>query len=86
MTTIIEQLLPVAREGLDAIGISREEASRYLGVIEQRLTQQQTGAIWQQKKLAALRKDLPLDEALHQLLEAFISRSELNIPVAKWSL
>lgn len=86
VSTIIEKLLPCARAGLNAVGISDEEAGRYLDVIEHRLAAQQTGAIWQQRKLAILKREMPLDQALHQLLEAFMRQSENNLPVAKWRL
>ena len=74
----------MARQGLGAIGISANESARYLGVIEQRLERQQTGAIWQQRMLARLKQKMPLDAALHQLLEVFIEYSAQNLPVAEW--
>jgi gamma-glutamyl:cysteine ligase YbdK (ATP-grasp superfamily) len=86
ITAIIRQMLPVARAGLDAIGVSGTESERYLGVIEQRLQRRQSGAIWQRKMLAALTQNMPLDEALHELLEVFISHSAANLPVAEWPL
>ncbi len=84
--SIIAELLPLARQGLDAIGVSASESSRYLGVIEQRLARRQTGAIWQQRTLAKLRQRLPLEASLHELLEEFIRHSMDNRPVAEWPL
>ncbi|MEH6635182.1 MAG: glutamate--cysteine ligase [Halioglobus sp.] len=84
--SIIEQSLPIARQGLQAIGISDAESSRYLGVIQRRLEQRQTGSIWQQKKLAALKQEMSLDAALHEMLEVFIGYSAQNLPVAEWQL
>jgi gamma-glutamyl:cysteine ligase YbdK (ATP-grasp superfamily) len=86
VTSIIEQLLPCAREGLDAIGIDASESGYYLGVIERRLQSGQTGAVWQQQMLASLKQELPPEEALHELLERFLSNSIANLPVAEWSL
>lgn len=86
VTQIIDDLLPVAREGLDTIGISTAESERYLGVIRQRLQRRQTGAVWQRKMLAALKQDMPQEEALRELLEIFIGHSEANLPVAEWHL
>ena len=83
---IIRELLPLARQGLDAIGIAAEESRRYLGVIERRLEHHQTGAIWQQQMLARLKQTMPLDAALHQLLEVFTGYSAQNLPVAEWPL
>ncbi|MEP4148706.1 MAG: glutamate-cysteine ligase family protein [Halioglobus sp.] len=86
VTRIIENMLPVAREGLTAIGVSEAESDRYLGVIEQRLESGQTGAVWQQRKLALLKQQMPAQQALHELLECFIGHSADNLPVAQWPL
>ena len=83
---VIERMLPVAHAGLAALGISREESERYLGVIETRLARRRSGAIWQQQKLARLKKNMPLEAALQQLLEEFIGHSAANLPVAEWPL
>ena len=86
VSTIIEELMPCAQQGLASLGISAEESRRYLSVIEMRLQRRQTGAIWQQKRLAQLKKKMPLDRALHHMLEDFIGNSESNVPVAEWTL
>jgi len=86
VSSVIEQLLPCARAGLDSLGIAAAESGRYLAVIEKRLQNRQTGAIWQQKRLEQLKVKMPLGEALHQMLEDFMRNSETNTPVAEWSL
>ncbi len=86
VSTIIKQLLPCAQQGLDSIGISPEESGRYLAVIEKRLQRQQTGSIWQQARLEQLKARMPLIDALHHMLEEFMTNSESNTPVAEWSL
>ncbi len=83
---ILQQMLPVAREGLAAIGISAAESARYLGIIEQRLQRNRSGAIWQLEVLKKLEEKMPRDEALHEMLERFVEHSVANIPVAEWQL
>ena len=83
---IIEKMLPLARQGLDRIGVAPAESERYLGVIQHRLERRQTGAIWQQKMLAGLGGNRSREAALHQLLEVFIKYSTDNQPVADWPL
>jgi gamma-glutamyl:cysteine ligase YbdK (ATP-grasp superfamily) len=83
---IIADLLPVAADGLAAVGIGADEASRYLDVIEGRLRRRQNGAIWQQRTLAALGESRSREEALHALLERFIDNSRANRPVAEWEV
>jgi gamma-glutamyl:cysteine ligase YbdK (ATP-grasp superfamily) len=84
--SIIERLLPTARQGLDSIGIAPAETARYLGVIERRLERRQTGASWQLATLASLEQKMSKKAALHFLLEKFIERSMENLPVAEWQL
>jgi gamma-glutamyl:cysteine ligase YbdK (ATP-grasp superfamily) len=84
--SIISRLLPLAREGLDSIGIGAAESRRYLGIIEQRLARRQTGATWQRDMLAKLKQKQPSTAALHELLELFIDHSTQNLPVAEWPL
>ncbi len=81
---IIASVLPLARAGLESIGLAPEEASYYVDIIEQRLQRRQTGATWQRNMLARLRQRLPLQEALHELLEVYMEHSESNLPVAQW--
>jgi gamma-glutamyl:cysteine ligase YbdK (ATP-grasp superfamily) len=86
VTAIIEQLLPLAKAGLDALGIDAAESGRYVGVIAQRLAQRQTGASWQRHTLERLKRDMSLDNALHQLLDIYYENSVGNSPVAEWVL
>ena len=83
---IIERVLPIALEGLEAIGVSTAESERYLGVIEQRLRHRQTGASWQLSKLQNLQRKMPLAKAQHALLEEYLEHSVANLPVAEWPL
>ena len=81
---IIADSLDMAARGLASIGIATTEAERYMDVIRERLASGQTGAVWQRRKLAQLKQQMPDDEALHQLLESFMGHSEANLPVAHW--
>ncbi|MCB1679247.1 MAG: glutamate--cysteine ligase [Halioglobus sp.] len=81
---IIRDLLPLAADGLARIGIDAAEAQCYLDVIERRLQRRASGAIWQQQVLSRLRRDRPLQHALHELLELYMMHSARNVPVAEW--
>ena len=48
MTELLKgRLLPMAREGLQALGCDSTDIDTYLGIIEARLDKRQTGAAWQ---------------------------------------
>ena len=84
--TVIERSLPLAAEGLARIGIGAEEIDLYLGEIERRLARRRTGASWQRARLAALKQNMPATEALHAMLEEFMTFSAANLPIAEWQL
>lgn len=81
---IIADSLAMASRGLESIGIATAEAESYMDVIRERLATGQSGAVWQKRKLAQLKQQMPQQEALHQLLENFMGHSEANLPVAQW--
>jgi CBS domain-containing protein len=51
---ILDELLPLARDGLASHGIAAPDIDRYLGVIEERVRTGQTGSHWALKSLAAM--------------------------------
>ncbi|QFU75627.1 glutamate--cysteine ligase [Halioglobus maricola] len=84
---IIARYIPLAKEGLRAIGIGADEVHYYMGVIERRLQTRQTGAQWQTRKLAQLQaQGMPQAQALHAMLESFMTHSADNLPIADWPL
>ena len=84
---LVAAMLPVARRGLEAIGIAATESDRYLGIIEQRLASGQTGARWQLSRLGQAQPGAqrPDFDQLRDMLEAYRLRSESNTPVAEWT-
>ncbi|MDZ7782497.1 MAG: glutamate--cysteine ligase [Halioglobus sp.] len=82
--SLLGRLLPVAQDGLESIGVDAAQARRYLEVIERRLQQRRTGAIWQRSRLSALSRTMSREQALHAMLEEFIAYSNDNTPVSEW--
>lgn len=81
---ILEKLVPEIPEQLSSMGFVEEDFKPLLRVIEERLTNRQTGAQWQLNKLAELRKDMHKREALIAMLQQYQRNSAANIPVAQW--
>src|ERR1043165_4225333 len=50
---ILDQLLPLARQGLSSVNVASEDIDKYLGIIEERAQGGQTGARWVMKSLSA---------------------------------
>ncbi|MGM0593858.1 MAG: glutamate-cysteine ligase family protein [Pseudomonadota bacterium] len=78
MGELLERLIPLAREGLDALGCDAEDRDGYLAIIEQRLLTGQTGAAWQ---LAWLERH---GEALSDLVGAYLEHQQGGRPVHEW--
>jgi len=81
---ILENMLPLAAEGLEKAGVYQEDIKHYLGVIEKRVINNQTGSQWTVKNYRELKKDLSKDEALKMLTMRMVEMGEKNIPVSEW--
>jgi CBS domain-containing protein len=81
---ILEELLPVAREGLEASHLNGGDVDLYLGVIEERVRSRQTGAQWQLDSLAAMGSIGPLSERLSAITAAIAARQQESRTVATW--
>lgn len=81
---ILEELLPLAREGLAARGIAAADSDRYLGVLEERVRSRRTGAQWQLDSFAALREQGGRAERLAAITAATIENQTLGEPVHRW--
>ncbi|MEM9525480.1 MAG: CBS domain-containing protein [Bacteroidota bacterium] len=81
---ILEHLLPRAYKGLEICGCSSEDATHYLGVIEERVISQQTGASWMIGRFRHLKKWHKSRRARQELVAEMQQLQRQNIPVAKW--
>jgi gamma-glutamylcysteine synthetase len=75
---VLEQLLELAWQGLERLGVEVTDIKQYLGVIEQRVSSGQTGASWQREFVARHGHDM------NQLLQAYCERQYQGLPVHEW--
>jgi gamma-glutamyl:cysteine ligase YbdK (ATP-grasp superfamily) len=81
MTELLEQeLLPLARRGLETLGIDREEIGLWLGVIEGRVRSGQNGAAWQRAYVKGHGPDM------EALTLAYLERQGGGEPVHEWQI
>ena len=83
---ILEELLPVARDGLKLKGIDPSDVDRYLGIIEERVHSKKTGAQWQLDSFQSLRDRGTRGERLAAITGAIIENQKGGQPVTKWPL
>lgn len=82
---LLEVLLPLAHDGLDALGVDPVVRDRYLGVVEARCRARQNGASWQRAAVAA-REDAgeSRSTALHSMFVEYLDRMHAAEPVHTW--
>ncbi len=81
---LLEELLPIAKVGLEKIPLNDSDIHRYLDIIEQRIMKQQTGAQWQVHNFRCLRDAYGPGIAVHKLAQAMYEQQESGVPVANW--
>jgi Glutamate-cysteine ligase family 2(GCS2) len=77
-TLIVNELLPLAEEGLAELGIAAADSKTYLGILRARAESGQTGAEWQRRFVAANGKDM------RALSAAYFEHQESGRPVHEW--
>lgn len=83
---ILDELLPLAEQGLRAAGIDAADIERYLGVIEKRAATRQTGARWQLQSLEHMGEQGSEHERLRALVRSMVEHQQADLPVAEWTL
>ncbi len=81
---IIEQLLPLAQQGLQSASIDPADADRLLRIIEQRVSSGFTGARWLSHSLALMGEHGTRAERMAALTAATAQRQQQGIPVHEW--
>jgi hypothetical protein len=83
---LLEELLPVARKGLELAAIDSDDITRLMDIIEQRVTTGFTGARWLSHSLANMGEHGTRAERMAALTAAAANRQQQNLPVHEWDL
>jgi CBS domain-containing protein len=83
---VLEQLLPLAREGLQESGIDQDDIDRYLGVLEHRVTQRRTGARWALESLEIMGDSGTQDQRLRCIVNSMVEQQATGEPICNWEL
>lgn len=85
-TLINDTLIPLAKEGLEASGISGADIDRYIGTVARRVGAGRTGARWALESIAQMDQKVTLDERLRHLVAATIRNQSSERPIVDWEL
>ena len=77
---IIDELLPQAEQGLRELKIPGDSIKHYLGIIAERTSTGQTGAIWQMNHLKKV------DGNMKKLTQDYLKHQHQDQPVHSWAL
>ena len=81
---IVDQLLPLARQGLSNAHVASEDIEKYLGIIEERARGGQTGARWIMKSLSAIGSSASKDATQRRLTSEILANQKQSQPVHRW--
>lgn len=82
---MLQELLPLAREGLTQANIDSSDIDRYLGVIEERVKSGRTGSTWMLHSYLKLQKNVSQDQMLRTLVTSSISRQKEKNTIQDWA-
>lgn len=83
---ILEELLPLARFGLKTVDIDASDIDRTLGIIEERVTEQKSGAAWMLGSLAHMDPRAKNNVKMRTITAAMKANQENRLPLHKWTL
>jgi CBS domain-containing protein len=83
---ILEQLLPIAREGLASAKVNQKDIDHYLGIVEARVESGLTGSQWQFRSLAGFKDEGTRAERLAALTGAMVEREGDGAVGHRWEL
>ena len=83
---IVDQLLPLARQGLMSSQVATEDIDKYLGIIEERARSRQTGARWIRSSLSAIADTASKDASQRKLTSVMLAGQKKGEPVHLWPI
>lgn len=83
---ILEQLLPLAREGLQEAGIDQDDIDRYLGVLHDRVSMRRTGSRWALESLEKMEDNGTQDQRLRCVVASMVEQQSTGKPISEWTL
>jgi CBS domain-containing protein/gamma-glutamylcysteine synthetase len=83
---IINELLPVARKGLQIHGIDKKDIDKYLQIIEKRVKKEITGSDWMLQVYSHLKDKASKEEILTMITMSTIKNQKKAKPVHEWKI
>ena len=85
-TLIKEELLPIAKAGLQKHKVDSGDIEKFLQIIEERNDSRQTGAQWMLSSYTKLQKETTKEEILMAITSSIIENQKQGKPIHQWEL
>lgn len=86
MDLILNELLPLARHGLNSAAVETADIDRFTGILEERVKAEMTGAKWILDSLASMDKAAKMNIRMRALTSEMIRHQERGDPLHTWPL
>lgn len=83
---LLEELLPIARKGLQKAEVHKDDIDYYLGIIRDRVKSKQTGAEWMLDSYSKLIKESSNGEVMLAIMASMVKNQQGGKPVHEWPL
>ncbi|MBT8219422.1 MAG: CBS domain-containing protein [Bacteroidia bacterium] len=83
---VLDELIPLAKQGLRKYNIDEKDIQRYISIIEGRAQSHMNGARWNLRAYTKLIKSTTRDEAVTVLTNAIIENQKKEMPGHTWDL
>ncbi len=83
---ILDELLPIARQGLTNSCVASADIDNYLGIIEERVKSRQTGARWMMKSLSAIGSPASKEASQRRLTSEILVNQKKGLPIHSWPI
>lgn len=83
---ILDELLPLAEQGLQKYGLDQKDIDLYLGVLRDRVSTRRNGARWALESLSEMRGRGTEDQRLRCLVDSMVKQQTTGRPISEWVL
>jgi CBS domain-containing protein/gamma-glutamylcysteine synthetase len=83
---ILEELLPLARQGLQQAAIDVADIESYLGILEERVRKETTGAHWMLESYAKMDPAAKQNVRMRTLVASMVENQNAGLPLHEWPL
>lgn len=83
---LLTEIIPMARLGLQKAKVNQVDIDKYLGIIEERVKSEQTGANWMLQSYSKLIKQTTKEEVMTAITTAIATKQKSNEPIHTWKL